>query len=137
MPNGLVYNPSDGLIYVPNSARSDLKVMRFHPLNGSITHIQQIELGMPVDNLATDANGDVWAAGIPKAATIVRSLKDPSVESPVTIFQIRTGERGEYEVQKVIEDRAGAMLSGVTTVVHDVQTGKLFMGGRPEFLISG
>jgi hypothetical protein len=38
------------------------------------------------------------------------------------------GETGEWEVETVLEDD-GTVVSGATVAVHDVETGRLFMGG--------
>jgi hypothetical protein len=34
----------------------------------------------------------------------------------------------KYEVKKMLEDRESAVLNGATTVLHDIKTGKLFIG---------
>lgn len=35
-----------------------------------------------------------------------------------------------YRVEKVLEDSEAKVLNGITTVRHDVRTGRLFMGGE-------
>ena len=135
MPNGLIRG-HDGLIYVPSSARDDLKVLKLEPSSFKLTERARIALGMPVDNLNVDANGNVWATGIPKALKFVKALKDPSIPSPTTIFRIRkkkTTETDEFEVQKVVEDGDGRVVSGASVTVHDTKTGRLFIGGTALF----
>ena len=103
--------------------------------NGKLKELEIIKLGMPADNLAVDANGAIYAAGLPKLLDIVSSMDDPfGIEPPSTIWRI-TKAKSSYEVQKVLEDRDKRVLSGVTTARHDVKTGRLFMGGTsPGFL---
>ena len=93
---------------------------------------------MPSDNLAVDANGDIYVAAFPKALEMVASTEDPwNINPPATIFRIRpvpwaigkAQGKPEYEVTKVLEDKVGLIVSGVTTVRHDVRTGRLWMGG--------
>ena len=36
----------------------------------------------------------------------------------------------DYRVEKVIEDKDAKVLSGSTTVRHDVKTGRLFVSGK-------
>lgn len=126
-PNGLKRG-TDGLIYVPSSLGDGIRVMEPQP-NRELKELEIIQLGMPADNLAVDANGDIYAAGLPKLLDIVRSMDDPfGIEPASTIWRISKTESG-YETQKVVEDRDTKVLSGVTTARHDVKTGRLFMGG--------
>lgn len=91
---------------------------------------------MPLDNISPDANGDLYVPGFPNLAQTGKSFSDPYNEiSPVTIWRIRkTVDEGtksrEYKVEKVIEDKASKVLSGSTTVRHDVKTGRLFVSGK-------
>jgi hypothetical protein len=63
-------------------------------------------------------------------------MADPYKEiSPATVFRIRKvksagqEDKLEYEVKKVIEDKEAEVINGATTVVHDVKSGRLFLGG--------
>ena len=126
-PNGLKRG-ADGLIYVPSSISDGIRVME-PQTNGKLTEIATIKLGMPADNLAVDATGDIYAAGLPKLLDIVHSMDDPfGIEAPSTIWRISKTSSG-YETKKVLEDRDKEILSGVTTARHDAKTGRLFVGG--------
>ena len=100
--------------------------------NGALQEVDSISVGMPIDNLAVDANGDIWAAGLPVAYKNAKMWWDPhGVAAPSTVWRIRKGAEG-YEVVKVLEDGEGRVLGGVTSVRHDVRTGRLWMGGKSE-----
>ena len=127
-PNGLKRSP-DGLVYVPSSVSDGIRVMEPQS-NGKLKEVDIIKLGMPADNLAVDARGDIYAAGLPKLLDIVRSMDDPfGMEAPSTIWRISKSNSGR-EVKKVLEDCDKKVLSGVTTARHDAKTGRLFMGGE-------
>lgn len=49
---------------------------------------------------------------------------------PAAALRIKKQEDGNYMVEKIIEDGAGDVLSGVTTVVHDAKTGRLFFSSK-------
>jgi hypothetical protein len=54
------------------------------------------------------------------------------IDVPSTVYRIRNlgdSRAPRFDVRKVLEDGAGIVLPGSTAVVHDVKTGKLFMGG--------
>ena len=92
---------------------------------------------MPLDNISPDANGDIYASGFPNLYQSGKGFDDPYNEiSPVTIWRISKrldggiGHKGAYRVEKVIEDGEARVLSGSTTVRHDVKTGRLFVSGE-------
>jgi len=98
--------------------------------DGKLKELEIIKLGMPTDNIAVDANGALYVAGLPKLLDIIRSMDDPfGIEPPSTVWRITKTKSG-YETQKVLEDRDKKVISGVTTARHDVKTGRLFMGGE-------
>ena len=85
---------------------------------------------MPVDNLAVDRNGDIWAAGMPKALDVIASLDDPfGKTAPSTVFKITKTDTG-YTSVKIIEDKEMKVLTGVTVARHDVQSRRMFFGGK-------
>jgi len=134
-PNGL-HLGSDGLLYVPSAAVGDIAV--FKPLaNGSVVKVHHIDLDYPIDNLSEDTNGDIFAAAMPKALKSLAAFDDPlnAPTAPATVWRVRRLNRDrvdtyEYEVTKIIEDGAGEMLPGMTTVIHDALRGTLFMSGE-------
>jgi hypothetical protein len=132
-PNGLAKG-DDGLFYVPSSADGTVKVFALQP-NQTLTQLHTIRVGMPMDNITPDANGDLWVPGFPDARQTFKGLANPYDEiSPATVFKISKlkseGIDGklEYEVKKVLEDKESKVINGATTVVHDVKTGRLFLG---------
>ena len=131
-PNGLARG-TDGLIYVPSSADGTVTVFALQP-NNTLIRVHTIPVGMPLDNISPDAKGDLWVPGFPNALQTFKGLANPYEEiSPASVFRIRkeTGVDGElkYEVKKMIEDKEGTVIDGATTVVHDVKSGKLWIGG--------
>ncbi|KAJ8112275.1 hypothetical protein OPT61_g5320 [Boeremia exigua] len=88
---------------------------------------------MPLDNISPDARGDLWVPGFPSTMKTLKAMQNPYEQSsPATVFRIKKVEvdgKLDYEVQKVIEDGEARVIDGATTVVHDVKSGKLFLGG--------
>ncbi|RDL41400.1 Uncharacterized protein BP5553_01379 [Venustampulla echinocandica] len=140
-PNGLVRG-LDGLFYVPSSMTGRIGVYSLS--STSLTKIDEIEVGMPIDNLSIDANGDIFAAAFPDPLKLIKEVKYVTgLPLPSTVWQIRkvSSERdGEgkgkgrgsvnYRVWKVLEDSEGKLLpTGTTTAAHDAKTGRIFLGG--------
>ncbi|KAF2797224.1 hypothetical protein K505DRAFT_298745 [Melanomma pulvis-pyrius CBS 109.77] len=133
--NGLTRG-HDGLIYVPLAAQTFISVYRFEQ-SGKLNEVDRIEVGMPIDNLSVDSNGDIWAAGMTKMLEVMAVMGDPLNRlSTSTVFLIHKTEDGVYETTKVLEDGEKKALSGASTVVHDVRTGRLFVGGIATPFIS-
>lgn len=133
-PNGIAKG-NDGLFYVPSSADGTVKVLALQP-DHTLALLHTIRVGMPLDNISPDTKGDLWVPGFPDTRQTFKGLANPYEEiSPATVFRIRRVESGsgrgqlEYEVKKVVEDRESKVIDGATTVVHDVKTGRLFLGG--------
>lgn len=97
----------------------------------------------PIDNLSVDKNGDIYAASFPQLYMMQKHQKSPfDVLSPSTVVRIRRDGKGygegrqghlgeektEYLVEEVLEDD-GTIVNGATTAVHDVETGRFFIGG--------
>ena len=102
--------------------------MRMQP-NQKLVDVDFIDVGMPIDNLSVDPNGDIYAAGFPKIFLLLKSFTDPyNIRSPSTLWRIRKSVSG-YEVKKILEDKEMNTMSGATIVQHDVKTGRLFIGG--------
>ncbi|USP75654.1 serum paraoxonase arylesterase [Curvularia clavata] len=134
-PNGLTRG-FDGLYYVPSAIDGQVRVFALQPSNHTLRLLDTIHVGMPVDNISPDANGDLYAAAFPNLVQAGKGFADPYNEiSPVTIWRIRktVDERDgvvrsvDYRVEKVLEDRDSKVLSGSTTVRHDAKTGRLFV----------
>jgi hypothetical protein len=125
----------DGLFYVPSAIDGQIRVVALQS-DKSLRLVDTIHVGMPLDNISPDANGDIYATGFPNLYQSWKGLGDPYNEnSPVTIWRIRKTvdvrkRKIDYRVEKVIEDREGKVLSGSATVRHDVKTGRLFISGK-------
>jgi hypothetical protein len=135
-PNGLSKG-TDGLIYVPSSADGTVKVFSLqHDKTLKLEH--NIRTGIPLDNISPDANGDLYAAAFPIAMKTLKGMADPyGKTTPSTVIRISKAVENEFDdaqaryvVEKVIEDKEGEIISGATTVRHDVKTGRLFIGGE-------
>ncbi|KAH8781894.1 serum paraoxonase/arylesterase-like protein [Hyaloscypha finlandica] len=126
-PNGLVRG-TDGLVYVPESARGSIRVMELQE-DGTLKEVDLIGIGMPIDNLSLDVNGDIWAAGLPKALQAVPAAHDPyKAQAPTTVWRVSKTPEG-YKTFKVLEDRDMKVLTQIGTIQHDVKTGRLFIVG--------
>lgn len=96
-----------------------------------LKEIYLIRIGMPVDNLSVDRNGDIWAAAIPKPFEALSALANPyNLTFRSTIWRIHKSEPGSgYEVKKMLEDKEAKIVGGATSAEHDVKTGRLFITG--------
>lgn len=134
-PNGL-HLGSDGLLYVPSAAVGGITV--FKPASdGSVEKVHYIDLRYLIDNLSEDANGDIFAATMPKGIPALAAFNDPlnAPTAPATVWRVRrlnreVRDKYEYELSKVIEDGVGEMLPGMTTVINDARSETLFMSGE-------
>jgi hypothetical protein len=136
LPNGLTRG-FDNLIYVPSSLDGQIRVYALDSDN-LLQQIDSIHTGIPLDNLSPDARGDLYVAAFPNILAMIKGLADPrNLDVPSTILRIRKTvdverKKVDYRVEKVVEDREGKIISGATTVRHDVKTGKLWIGGKFE-----
>lgn len=92
---------------------------------------------MPVDNLSPDKDGAIYGAGFPDGLQFMKSTGNPErVDSPTTVWRFRReGQKGvvgegEYVAEKVVEDAQMGDMAGATVAVHDVETGRIFTGGK-------
>ena len=131
-PNGLVRG-ADGLYYVPNTITAKISILQLQP-EKSLKDVDAIRHNMPLDNLSRDRHGDIWGAGFPSLTAFMAGVADPwNRDWPTTIWRFRNEEGGGgkvYKADKVVEDREAEVVSGASTVQHDVKTGRLFMGGE-------
>lgn len=108
-----------------------------------LTKIDEIRVGMPIDNLSIDANGDIFAAAFPDSLKLVEVVKYATdTLLPSTVWKItkvvggydekrsrKASGTGNYRVSKLLEDREGKVMpSGTTVAVHDAKTGRIFLG---------
>jgi hypothetical protein len=98
--------------------------------DGTLKEVDLIRIGMPTDNLSLDVNGDIWAAGLPKALQAVPAAHDPyKAQAPTTVWRVSKTPEG-YKTFKVLEDRDMKVLTQIGTIQHDVKTGRLFIVGK-------
>ncbi|KAF4973962.1 hypothetical protein FZEAL_9069 [Fusarium zealandicum] len=123
-PNGLARD-KDGLVYVPSSLLGTVHIYRTLP-NNDLEKVEDVSTGFSLDNISVDQHGDIWVAAFPMGLEILKAYNDPyNAHPPSTVLRI-TKVDGKYVVDKIIEDAAGEVLPGATTVVHDAKTGRLF-----------
>ena len=144
IPNGIA-RARDGLIYVADTVPGTIHVLS---TSAGASGVQlrkedEIDLGLPLDNLSIDKLGNIYAAAFPQVHRWIKSSKNPALRSPVAVFQVSRANRGRYgefsrkamepytgayTVLKILEDDGG-VLSGVTAVAHDTEKGRLFLSG--------
>lgn len=127
----------DGLYYVPSSITGKVSVHALQP-DLTLKTVDEINVGMPMDNLAVDAAGDMFAGAFPKGLQALSALTDPSnavVASTIWRIRKKTTAKGktEYEVEKFLEDKNNVALNMITTARHDTATGRLFLSGSSCF----
>lgn len=140
-PNGITRS-RDGLFYIVQLMKRVVDV--YSLTEDRLLKLEdKIDIGMPVDNLSIDSEGDIYAAAFPQAYKMTKGIQHVYSGIPSAVFKIsrdikpakgpkkrKDGElyQGEYHVEKVLEDN-GAVLSGSTTAIHDPQTGRYFLSG--------
>ena len=86
---------------------------------------------MPIDNLNLDKEGNLWGAAFPNVQNFVAAARIPyKLDGMSTVWRIRKVGEGEYVTEKVVEDRSAKVIGGATVAVHDVQTRRIFTGGK-------
>ncbi|KAF9893430.1 hypothetical protein FE257_010742 [Aspergillus nanangensis] len=137
LPNGITRNPASGLVYLAESGTGSVTV---HQLTEDrrLVKIDQVPLGMSLDNVSIDPEGNVFAAAFPDIRQFMKAFHDPyGTVAPSTVMMIRkrkdmdgtSGGKDRYEVVKVVEDRDAEVLPTTTTAVQDPVSGRLFLGG--------
>ncbi|KAI1008924.1 hypothetical protein LB504_001954 [Fusarium proliferatum] len=123
-PNGLVIK--DNILYLPDSITGRLYIYQILP-NKDLEKLDEVNLGYGVDNASVDENGDIWIAAFPIGVEIFKAYDDPfNAHPPSAVLRVRK-IKGEYVVEKMLEDAEGEVLPAATTVVHDAKTGRLFL----------
>ncbi|KIJ67908.1 hypothetical protein HYDPIDRAFT_107441 [Hydnomerulius pinastri MD-312] len=134
--NGIVRGrgPNNVTYYVADCMLGDITVLEEQSDN-TLAFTEVIKTGRSSDNLAVDANGALWVAGLSDAiGLLTRQLNDPSELVASSALRI-TVNRGlssfygeKYNVDKVFED-PGELASGSTSAVYDSERRRLFMHG--------
>ncbi|KZV91865.1 calcium-dependent phosphotriesterase [Exidia glandulosa HHB12029] len=131
--NGIVRAPSNNTLYVASSTHALILVHEVSE-DGTIVPTETIPMGLPVDNLAMDKDGVIWAAAFPKAITLATCMQDYTFQCrvPATALSVSKGKApAPYTVERVFEDN-GTITSGVTAVVHDAERKRLYMSGAMQ-----
>jgi hypothetical protein len=133
VPNGITKG-SDGLFYIAHTAKGKVTVHQL--LDEQLVQVDEIPLGIVVDNLSLDAEGNILVAAFPSLLKLVKAMDDPTTTAPATILMIRRvavqqeGKDGKaYDVVKLVEDKEGKALPTTTIAVRDSKTRRLFLGG--------
>jgi len=138
--NGIAVAPN-GTIYVGDCIYGG--VLFLEPQADKTLVVSEIvKTDYPLDNIAVDADGQLWAAGLPQTLTALAHMRNPSLLSPsiAAKISINTGPNAfygeKYKVEKVFEDD-GKIMSGVTSAVYDSRRKKLFMHGvaSPQLVV--
>lgn len=125
----------NGLYYVAHFLTGKITV---HSLDNhsKLTLVDEVNIGMAIDNLSVDADGDIFIAAFPYPMPVFQTLADQEERNiPSTIFKVQTAPDNstvlgvKHKVTKILEDKEGKVLPSTTTVVHDVVTDRLFLGG--------
>ncbi|KAG9316357.1 hypothetical protein JVU11DRAFT_2390 [Chiua virens] len=134
--NGIVRgsNPGNDTLYVADCVLGDVTVLE-QLSDNTLAFTETIKTDRGLDNLAIDAHGALWAAGLSDALGMVtRQINDPSALVASSALRI-TVNRGldsfygkKYNIDKVFED-SGELASGSTSAVYDAERGRLFMHG--------
>ena len=127
--NGIIKG-SDGFIYVANSVTGHVHVHELQPGSSALKLLDTVKIPYPIDNLSEDSNGDIFVASFPQLYKFLKSTDSPfDILPPTTAWRIRLDKSGTFQFEKVLEDD-GTTLPSATVVVHDPQTGRMFLGGK-------
>jgi len=131
--NGITRAKND-TFYVANCLWGGLTILEKQSDN-TLVLTDSVHTDRGIDNLSIDDEGFVWAAGLSDALTLVfKHFADPSVPAPSSALRmsINTGPGAfygeKYKVDNVFEDN-GSLASGITSVVHDSRSRRLFLHG--------
>ncbi|KAG8747129.1 hypothetical protein FRC10_002178 [Ceratobasidium sp. 414] len=127
--NGIV-RASDGSILVGNYRFGKLTVHKQRQ-DMTIELVEEIDTGLPLDNLALSADGSIIAAGFPNPHVIIPSSKNVSMTVPSAVLRITRGIGNQYAVEKVYEDE-GQLGSFATTAAMYKDT--LYIHGGSRFV---
>ncbi|KAJ7142025.1 hypothetical protein C8R43DRAFT_580192 [Mycena crocata] len=128
--NGIARAAGNDTFFVADFIGGDISVLERQSDN-TLVKAHTIPMDRGVDNLSIDADGVLWAAGIPFPLTMVAHIADPSRPAPMSAHAItqNTGPSGDkFRVEQVFEDD-GTIATGTTSVTHDSQRRLLFLHG--------
>ncbi len=121
--NGIAVGNDGENVYVAETADKSVKIFSRRAESGMLTPVSRVRTQAAPDNLSVDADGAVWAAGMPKPLALPRHAAD-------------AGNRAASAVMRIAEDAAetvylddGGELSAATTAVRlgdDLMIGALY-----------
>jgi hypothetical protein len=125
------------VIYVAHTSTGLLTFHIFHNASSAgsppiLRNGRPIKVGMPMDNLCADSNGDVYFAGLPDIPGLMSAMEGeyPDIASSILKVSMENTADGKIQlgVSKVMEDRDGKTLPAVSGVCHDVKRNSFWMG---------
>jgi hypothetical protein len=125
------------IIYVAHTSTGLLTFHVFHNASSSSSPPRlskgiPIKVGMPMDNLCSDSNGDVYFAGLPDILGLMSGMEGeyPDIASSILKVSMEntTDGRIQLAVSKVMEDKDGKTLPAASGVCHDVKRNSFWMG---------
>ncbi|KAI9456620.1 hypothetical protein F5148DRAFT_1277113 [Russula earlei] len=131
--NGIT-RAQNGTVYVANAKFGQIHVLE-EQNEHYLVSTDTIALDRLTDNLSIDANGALWAAGVPSALPFLSAYHDSEKVAPSSALRIakNTGAKAFFgeklKVDKVFEDD-GKQASAITSVVYDAKRGALFLSGK-------
>ncbi|KDR75055.1 hypothetical protein GALMADRAFT_523479 [Galerina marginata CBS 339.88] len=130
--NGIASAPN-GTVYVANSIYGGVIVLE-RQTDNTLVLTESIATDCAIDNLSVDADGQLWAAALPKALMALNHIAHPELSSPSAAYRIsiNTGVNAfygeKYKVETVFADD-GSLMTGLTTTAYDSKRKRLFMHG--------
>ncbi|KAF8895727.1 hypothetical protein CPB84DRAFT_1782310 [Gymnopilus junonius] len=130
--NGIASAPN-GTLYVGDCISGGITILE-KQVDDTLVVTDSIKTEYVLDNLAVDADGQLWAAAIPKVVLAVKHMRNPKSPSPSAAYRIsiNTGVNAfygeKYRVEKAFEDN-GSLMSGITSAGYDSERKILFMHG--------
>ncbi|PPQ95320.1 hypothetical protein CVT26_008165 [Gymnopilus dilepis] len=130
--NGIAVAPN-GTLYVADCVYGGVTVLE-KQMDNTLVVTDTIKTEYALDNLAVDADGQLWASATPKVLMVVEHMKHPELSSPSAAYRIsiNTGVNAfygeKYKVEKVFEDD-GQVMTGITSVAYDSERNRLFIHG--------
>ncbi len=113
--NGITATPDGTRLYVASTTTMMLKVYQRNRETGDITHQDDIDLGLGVDNLNIDDTGVIWAAGHPKLIAYISHAGNAAAPAPSQALRISFEGAAEYAIETVYLN-TGEEISGSSAI---------------------
>lgn len=113
--NGIAYDPQRMLVFVASPRHFSVKVYQ-RQIEGSLTHIEDIDCHTGVDNLTLDNTGKIWIGAHPNLLRFASYSQGKHKLAPSEIITITYSKKGQYTVESVWVDN-GENMSGATVAV--------------------